>query len=183
MDSLEFTGGAGDCWADEVQFYAGQTEHQLAGTNLLGSSQVWNWIPFTVNLPQRITLISATVYWTATRDRSDTCATYIGCEDADDPSTPTSLTDIRNRVLTSNFSTVNPIEGYTTGTEYGYDITDAVQEVLDRAGWAYGNTLAVYCDNTPGIGRRYIAASENATYDPPRLVIEFEDFVPQMIVL
>ena len=128
-----------------------------------------------VNLPQGLQIISATVYWTASRSRSDGCATKIGCEDADNPSAPTSKADISGRVLTSSYITAS-LAAYTAGVEYSYDVTGAVQEVLNRAGWAYGNTLAVLCDNTPGLGRRYIAAAENTTYDGPRLAITYDAF-------
>lgn len=182
MTALTYYGGSGDCWADEISFYTGGTELQVAGSNLLNNVNVWDWIPFAnIGLPQGFLISSATIYWTATRDRSDACETKIGCEDADNPSTPTSGGDISGRTLTSNYTTAS-LEAYTTGNEYGYDVTDAVQEILNRAGWAYGNQLAILCDNKPGTGRRYIAAYENGTYARPRLVIEFANFRPRVMM-
>lgn len=184
MGSLTFTGGSGDCFCDEVSFQPSPAtaEMLLGGTNIASGMNVWAWIPFAnIDLPQGVPIDSATVYWTASRSRSDAARTLIGCEDADNPSTPTSKSDLQGRVMTSSYNTQSPIEAYVAGTEYGYDITGAVQEVLNRPGWAYGNTLAVYCDNLPTNDyRRYIAAYENGTYAAPRLVITFSNFKPRI---
>lgn len=76
------------------------------------------------------------------------------------------------RTTTTANYTYNPA-GYTAGDEYTYDVTNAVQEVINRAGWASGNTLAVIVDSpTPsGSNRRQVASYDNATYTEPILVL------------
>lgn len=153
---------------DNDLFLGNQTHHEKV------------WIPFVVNLPNNLVLTSATLWAYATVTRSDTPRNLVGCEAADNPSAPTTWADLDSRVLTTaNNNFIFP--PFTTGELHSYDVTAAMQEVLNRAGWVYGNTLAVmFHDNGSSTGEfRKLAAFEHVTYDPPYLEVIFPTFVPR----
>jgi hypothetical protein len=47
------------------------------------------------------------------------------------------------RPITSNFTTIDVEPNWVAGTTYHYDVTSAVQEILNKAGWTSGYTLAI----------------------------------------
>jgi len=138
------------------------------------------WIPFTVTLPAGIVITTATIKWYASQSRADSIAVKIGCEDADNPSKPATWAALNGRVMTTAFLAAS-ISDYTAGNQYSYTITSAVQEVLSRAGWASGNTLAVLIHNngTSDDLRQQFAAYEHATYAQASLEIVYEPFIPR----
>jgi hypothetical protein len=78
------------------------------------------------------------------------------------------------RTLTTAYNNAT-LAAYTLGTEYTYDVTTAVQEVLDRAGFIAGNTLAILVhDNGSSANQlRNWASYENTTYTEPILQIVY----------
>lgn len=132
---------AGDCWGSST----GSFDNAGADVWLLdaGGVDTRTWIPFTVNIAKGTPVLSATlklIASTTSGSASDTVG--FGCEAADNPSNPTDKADLFTRVFTAatyNYS----IGQYVSGTTYTYDITNAVQEILNRSGWAYGNVMAV----------------------------------------
>lgn len=183
MTTLTLSGLVGDCWAAPNGDFKSGTNTLFLGHDT-GTGNTYRtsvWIPFTVNLPQGKQIISATIKLVAATTRGDYISLRAGCEDADNPSTPVDVGDIVGRVMTSAYADWS-FSGSTAGQEYTKDITTAVQEVLDRAGWAAGNTLAVLIKNVVSDStdnRIVMASQENATYTEPILVIVYNSFVPQ----
>jgi hypothetical protein len=139
------------------------------------------WIPFVVSLPRYQVIVQATLWAYATVTRSDTPRNLVGCEDADNPSAPTTWADLDSRVMTTGQNNFI-FPPFTIGELHSYDVTAAVQEVLDRPGWASGNTLAVmFHENGSSVGEfRKLASFENATYDPPYLEVIYPRFIGGM---
>lgn len=188
--TMVLSAGVGDCWGTPAGFF-----YQGTGTLFLGhDTGVGNthltrvWIPFTVNLPKGKLIASATLKFVASQDRSDTIDVQIGCEAADNPSTPNNAGDgdsgdVTIRPLTSAYTSYSP-GAFTAGTEYSVGVTAAVQEILNRAGWASGNTMAIFIKSlSTGANdwRRLIASNEHATYTEPKLEIYITGFVPKVI--
>ena len=137
------------------------------------------WLPFVVNLSRGQVITSATLKVVAVQnDTSYSCYVKIGCEDADNLSAPTTKEDLEARVLTDaylSFYPGNPVADFVVGEEETFDITSAVQEVLDRAGWTPQNTLAVLIkDNNSAVEAvRVFASTENTTYTEAILEIVY----------
>src|SRR5512144_2476406 len=140
MAAFDVISGAGECYGGgDVSFSTTATYMYLGGVP--GGNTVAAWMPFTMPLPRGIQILGATLHLTSTQTNPDLIHIRVGCEAADNPSTPTSSSDVRNRVLTAAYNVYNP-ENYSAGVTYTFDLTAAVQEVVNRAGWAYNNTLA-----------------------------------------
>ena len=168
MATFNYTAGAGDCWGSQLGAFFATGAFLVFGDTASGGGANSNaWIPFAVNLTKGRVLVSATLKVIASASLSaTTCKVRVGCEDADNPSTPSGYVDLLARTTTTAYVEDNNVAAWTAGTEYTFDVTAAVQEVLDRAGWAIGNTLAVIlADNgsTDDVGRQ-IASSENTSY-------------------
>lgn len=136
------------------------------------------WIPFVVTLPRYQVIVSATLWAYANVTRADTPRNLVGCEDADNPSAPATWADLDSRVMTAAQNDFI-FPAFTVGELHSYDVTAAVREVLDRSGWASGNTLAVmFHDNGSSVGEfRKLASFEHATLAPPYLEVIYPRFV------
>ena len=179
MTTLSFNAGSGDCWGDnDGNFSNSGTFLWLAGTNGI-DFDVRTWIPFVVNLPSLL-ITSAVIRWVASQTRSDAVDVRIACEASDNAASPVDNGGLLGRTLTSS-KVFTSLEAYTTGNQYSYDITGPVQEVLNRSGWVYGNTLAVIVDDDGTINdrRRQIASYENGTYARAILDITYNAYIPQ----
>ena len=137
------------------------------------------WIPFVVTLPRYQRIVQATLWAYANVTRADTPRNLVGCEAADNPAAPTTWADLDSRVLTTaNNNFIFP--PFTVGELHSYDVTAAMQEVLNRTGWVSGNTLAVmFQDNgLSSVGEfRKLASFEHATLAPPYLEVIYPRFV------
>ena len=179
MTTATFIAGSGDCWG------SGQPSFSATSTNLgIGNVSASDytahaWIPFVnSSVPKGTVIIQATLYVVATTTESTTPVKLkIGCEAADNPSAPSSKIDLFGRTLTTAYTTDDNVAAWTAGTTYSWNITTAVQEILDRAGCAIGNTIAVFIkDNASTINKsRGIASSEHLTYAEAILEIVYED--------
>lgn len=181
MSSLTFSCNSNDCYASVLDgLITGTTAAFVAGTSNF-DDDVRNWIPFTVTLPRLVVISSAILRIVAETSRSETTVSVqFCCENVDTASAPADVTAMFAKSLTTARTSTN-LAAYTAGTEYSYDVTSAVQEVIARAGWATGNVLAVMIvDNGTGSSnRRTIATSEHATLAEPKLDITFTKFVPR----
>lgn len=169
-----------DCWGSGVYgLVTGGTTGYLGGTNNF-NEDVRNWIPFTITLPHGLIIQSAVIRFVAASSRSESLNVQLACEAADFLPAPANLADLFGRTLTSAKSTES-FGAWTSGVEYSYDITGSVQEILNRAGFAYGGSLAVIIDNNghQTDHRREIVMSEHATLVEPLLNITFAPFVPR----
>ena len=137
------------------------------------------WIPFTVTevlLPEDTVIISATLKVVAVATRSDSLATIkFYCENSVAVTTPTNYNACNTRTTTAAYTNAI-IDGIVTGTVYSFDVTAPVQEIINKTGWASGNTLAIIMiDNGSPTGSQYrlpsFASYDNTTYDPPELLI------------
>lgn len=184
MSTFTYSTNANDCWGAVGSITLGSTTLYMGG-NPGTDDNTTDWIPFVVpDIPKGTVIVSATLRLIAFENSSDAVNVRMGCEAADNPSTPVSGTDIVGRVLTTAFTDFSLV-AYTAGVEYTYDVTAAVQEILNRAGWAPGNTLAVLIkDNDASDSLRHrVAAFEDTTYTEPRLDIVVESFIPQGVML
>jgi hypothetical protein len=139
--TLDFSCNAGDCWGSSV----GTFDNTGSDVWLLDSGGVdtRTWIPFTVNVSKGTVILSATLKLIASTTSgvaSDTVT--FGCEAADNPSNPSSKADLFTRAFTAATNNYS-VGQYISGTTYTYDITNAVQEILNRSGWANGNVMAI----------------------------------------
>ena len=176
MATLDISTTASDCGADSGGGYSDTATFIEIGSNTAGGQTCRAWIPFTVTLWNSLVITSATLKVKAAGNGSNTtCKVKVGCEAADNPSKPTTKTDLYNRTLSTAYTTNNNVASWTAGTEYTFDITTAVQEILNRAGWASGNTMAVLIqDNGSSISaERQIAAYEHASYAEAKLDIVY----------
>lgn len=183
--TLTISTTAGDCWTNKPSigtFDSTSGDLYVAGTSG-ATDDIKTWIPFVVPLPKNKVIVSATLRVVATGTDTFACNGVFGCEAADNPSAPVSHADLWARTMTTANSTLAiPIE--TVGVSYDFDVTAAVQEVLNRAGWANSNTLAVFItDPLSSVRWRRWASFENATYTEPQLLITSEYFLPQGSVI
>jgi len=176
---------SGDQWCTHNGVLYDTSTEQLrfgnGNTNTDASYNTSVWIPFTVNLPQgkKITKAELIITCRTTHSGAPTCP--FACEDADNPSVPSTASDLDNRVATSAYTSYGL--SVVSGTTYRYDITAAVQEVLDRAGWLAGNTLAVFIKTISGTDDiAEFASSRNTSYDTPQLEIEHHGFSPKVFM-
>jgi hypothetical protein len=101
-------------------------------------------------------------------------------EDTDDAAQISSVADFNSRTLTTAKGTYTIDPTPTTGTEL-IDITDAVQEVVNRGGWSSGNDMQVLgVKNTfPGsTHRQYHETYDAAGSNPPLLMVTYQNTEP-----
>jgi hypothetical protein len=108
-----------------------------------------------VTIDQGTTIDSATFNGTSHDDYNCACtiSARVYLEDAD-TSAALTTTNINDKVLTTANSTWD-IHDLDPDTEYSVSITSAVQEVLDRAGWASGNSMSVLLRDNSSTANEY----------------------------
>ena len=176
MAILSINTTASDCGANSGGGYSDTATLIEIGSNTVGGQTCRAWFPFLVALGNAQVITSATLKVRAAgNDSNTTCKVKVGCEAADNPSKPTTKTDLYNRVLSTAYTTNNNVAAWTAGNEYTFDITTAVQEILNRAGWVSGNTMAaLFQDNgSTADASRSIAAYENVSYSEAILEIVY----------
>jgi hypothetical protein len=176
--------GPGDCYIlDPTTFVNDSTTYSIGNyTVVMGD---WSnsypykvWIPFVVDIAKDTVIRLATLSVVATSNGDSdggVLSIRVGCENAGDALAPSDFNDVNLRPLSDGYvvSVLEDISVWTAGTTYTYDITTAVQSVLNDDDWVTGNTLAViFLDY--GSERDVnvsIASFENTTYTAPTLVI------------
>lgn len=104
-----------------------------------------------VTIPQGSTISSATFQLNANATYNagaNVVKFYVSCEASDDaPALTTGNGDLRSttRPRTTAFSTWTQTS-VVVSTWYSVDITSAVQEIINRAGWVSGNAIVVLID-------------------------------------
>jgi hypothetical protein len=180
MTTLTLSCTSADCWSSllDSTLYTGTTTAYVAGsTSDTDTTRVW--IPFTVAIPKR-TLTSATlrVVGAAAGNTGITFNVAASPEDsASDPATYAALAG-KSQTTAKIVSATLPV---SAGTEYSYDVTSIIQEILDRGGWVSGNNIGVMFVTTgPDSTKRCeIAMTEHATYAEPKLDLVFPGFIPK----
>ncbi|WP_281540816.1 GEVED domain-containing protein [Maribacter aestuarii] len=119
-------------------------------------------------IPQGTTILSASIQFTTDETDSGTTSVVITGEDADNASTYTSsIGNISSRTLTTASVAWNTIPAWNTVGQSGFnqrtpDLTNIVQEIVNRGGWTSGNAMAFIIN---GIGER---TAESYNGDPAR---------------
>jgi type IV pilus assembly protein PilY1 len=74
--------------------------------------------------------------------------------DEDDADAPTSSSQVIDATLTTEYVDWSNIAAWTDGSQYDSpDITDIIQEIVDRVGWSSGNALVLqFRDNSSSSG-------------------------------
>ena len=105
-----------------------------------------------ITIPKGSTITAAYVTFTAKDSNSATTVnTVIQGEYADNPATFSGLADFQSRVRTTASVTWNSIPAWTAETTYNSpDISTIVQEIVDRAGWASGNSIVIFWGDDAG---------------------------------
>jgi len=95
-----------------------------------------------VTIPAKATIIDAFIRFTSYNTMSSSgVANNLYFEDADNPTQPASGTDLNARPLTDAVAWNDPA-AWTDGSTYDSpDLTDILQDVIDRAGWQSGNAV------------------------------------------
>lgn len=179
---LAYLTNTNDMWGDHDGNFdkTGQFMY-IGGTDVQGANPV-AWIPFDgVSVPKGKVITAATIYWTAHFSGSGTAEFTLGCEAADNPAVPTNNADLLARVQGSVAPTINPVS-YIGGTQYHYDVTAQVQEVINRSGWVIGNRLAFLIKDVVqgNTNRRVISSYDYPTYARPQLNILIPYFIPTL---
>lgn len=171
MTTLSISTNANDCRGDASPYFS--TSTTTLGIGNFSGSVAKAWMPFVVPIKKGI--ISATLKIIAVTSGTTVCNVRIGCEDADNPATPTTWNDLNGRTMTSAYHDWDSVPQWSAGVEYTRDVTAAVQEVIDRSGFSAGNTLAVMVfDNSSGTDdNRAFASFDNVTYTEPILEIVY----------
>lgn len=171
-------------WREGLQF--------TSGSILLGQtvSQIWHGgANFTVNIAQGATINSAYITLTAYVAGSGTLLSKIYANDVDSASTPTQVSEA-DAILTA---LTTAVEDYDTseswvqdGTYNSVDITDIIQEIVDRAGWSGGNSLTIIIKDD-GTGNENERIADDCTltidYTNPPLALDSITVVPSSSTL
>lgn len=170
---------ADDCWGDKDGNFNNTSDSMFVGGTTVSGSDPRNWIPFSIPLAKNKTITSATLVVYATGTNSTSVDVRIGFEAADNPAAPTTAANLRTRVMTTAYTDFT-LASYTAGDAYTYDVTAALQEIVNRSGWVAGNTAAVLVfDLVQGnTNRRQWATFEHATYVEPRILLVFDSVLP-----
>lgn len=128
-----------------------------------------------ITVPNSETITSAEFVVASVATTSCGCNLPIGFYlEAADNSAVFTLTNMNDRPAAAAYTEVN-IPSMTADVQIGYDVTDAVQEVVDRAGWSSGNAMTVFAVDH---GADYAMTQELWSYDgnptlAPQLIIEY----------
>lgn len=136
-----------------------------------------------VTIPQGTVLTSAlfSLRATATYDASpNVIKLIVSCQAADNAGAlaTSGSTDLDGATRAGTTAdTTWTVTSVTGGTRYTADITTAVQEVIDRAGWASGNAIVVlvdtHADTTLGEWQDFDPHNTAGSTNGPRLDIEY----------
>jgi len=124
-----------------------------------------------VTVPQGATITSATIGFVGNA-MPGTVTLLPKLEDADNPSFPTSNSDANGRTKTSGSSQTVTVglTGYTT-----FDITAAVQAVVNRGGWSSGNAMQVFTADNGSSGNVYCYHYDGSPSNAAQLTIDYTD--------
>lgn len=118
-----------------------------------------------MQIPQGATIVSAKVTFHASSSQSGTVAKIkIQGNDIDTAVNPTSAAEFNALVKTTAFVDWNPPAWTVVNYYDSDDITEIIQEIVDREGWESGNDLILlYLDNSSDSGANRQAYSAGGT--------------------
>jgi hypothetical protein len=134
-----------------------------------------------VTVPKNATISAAKIQYRANAAGTSTsCNTRIHLNAADNATAPTSNADAESKATTTAYIDWT-IGTWASGTWYDSpDIKTAVQEIVNRSGWASGNAMMILHKNNGSSSSSYRVASayDNASIYAPKLVIEYTEGSP-----
>lgn len=142
---VQVPGVSGDDW-DVGTVFSGSNTSSSVGRNGATNQKYGLRFP-NVPIPAGATITSATLTFTCQQTRADTPTVRIYGNAADNPAAPTSLGTESALVRTAAY-TEWTIPATTLNVAFvSPDISAPIQEVVNRAGWAFGNALILLVDN------------------------------------
>jgi hypothetical protein len=138
--STQWSGQVSESSDDATEASSGTVFLTGTSINLCASSQKSGFRFQNVTVPNGATITAASISFYVTASAPDlTCTVYMDASDNAVTFTTTRY-DISNITNTSNYATFT---ANGTGWTDSGDLSAAVQEVVNRAGWASGNAMAV----------------------------------------
>ncbi len=162
--NLQVGAGADDCGIDNDSGSSGYsnsaTQDEVRSQAADPDRMSFRFDP--VAIPAGATITAAT-FEARISDNTGRDDVYCDCqlEDADDPAAPTDGTDFAARVMTSASTLWDETSVPTESFQGPGDLSDEVQEVVDRVGWATGQAMQVFLSGRTDETRRL----EIDTYD------------------
>jgi len=156
-----------------------------AGTNLIfGKSAAGNAYDLGVRfqavpVPNGATITRAFISFISTNnDSGGAVNARVYGEDADSAAVFSTYADFQGRTRTTAYASWNLIPIWHVGETYPTpDLTDIIQEIVDRAGWASGNDLVLFVEDysSSNSAIRRAASYDNAGYTEPVLTLVYEE--------
>lgn len=141
------------------------------------TTQYWYYgigLRFTnITIDQGIKISSAKLRFKASVSTSGTVNTKITGEDTDTSNTFSDVSDFNGRSRTGNTTQWSNVEPWSSGEWYeSPDISNVIQEIIDRQDWNSGNNLTLFWEDNGGSSdRRACYAYENSATNAPQLII------------
>jgi len=128
-----------------------------------------------IQVPAGKVITSAYIEFEVDETDSGTTDVYIRAEDIDDaPAFTTTNSNLSSRTPTSEFAYWSiPAWNTTSQKQNSVDISNVIQEVVDRGGWSTGNDIAIII--TGGNGTRTAEAYEGESANAATLYITYDD--------
>jgi len=129
-----------------------------------------------IEIPQGVTIMSATLDFTAAVSTSGNANYTIKGHDIGDSDTFTGTNlDISARPQTSAVENWNPSDWTAVGDVYTTpDLTDIVQEITDRSDWCGGNSLSFIIHENGALSTRIAKSFDDNASDSPTLRITYD---------
>ena len=129
-----------------------------------------------ISIPAGAKVLNAYIQFTVDEDDASPGTVIFKAEDVDDASTFTSTNhDISSRILTSDSAVWSSIPQWNTVGVAGKDqrspdLSEVVQTIINRAGWASGNAINIIAYGT---GERVAESYDGSSSSAPVLIIEY----------
>jgi len=127
-----------------------------------------------VTIPKGATILSAKVTFQSAGNYATTvCNDRIKGEDVDDPAVFSTYANYAGRARTDHLVDWNAVPAMATDTDYDSpDLTDIIQHIVNRAGWASGQHLVLFfADNVSDIAYRILKDYDVSTTLCARLTV------------
>jgi type IV pilus assembly protein PilY1 len=159
--NLQVTASSDDCWGCYTSFYPDYYAFTLTDVGLRIGDYNSNFVDYqsgmrflNVTIPKgaTITLAQLVVVATAWKYGIPMPTIIMKGQDADNPSTFSTWADYLGRARTAAVVNWTPA-AWVAGTTYtSPDIKTIIQAIVNRAGWASGNSLVIFWSDPPGYG-------------------------------
>jgi hypothetical protein len=145
---VQILNSSGQVIDEETEFYTSPSSYRIFRGSQHQNFRVW--MPFIIGtdgdvVPSGTRVISAIITVTGHPDGhvNGLMESKIGCDKRGDATiVPTSYTDLKNRQFTSAVEEITNTN-WSVDTEYTFDVTRSVQEIINRSDWVNKNTLAL----------------------------------------